>query len=583
MPGVQSPLAFGFLIERLRLHGFTAGTADCLRLQDLLSEWPAIAHRATSKRCCARFSREAASNSASSMRYSTSFGARRNSEGPLNWQPPVYPRRSNRRRNPSTAAPDSAPVGENPGSGAYAGARAGGIGHVPAAGKAARPHHSTGYRRTSATRPPAPPETTRVTHEGIVTRSRFAGPLRTAAALGVIAPLVWLACFLWIRRTDRKEAEAVVRHYKPPYRWDVRPKATPLECYRTEKFYTAARKLRLRLASGRQVLDLPATILATVKQRGYPDPRYRTVTRPADYLCLIHRNSPEDHRAGLFDALVAGLATEDVAVHRYFFETDARVCTNMAGDRTWSLVELMRKYPVSAVLVFGDTADMFHPVRGDLLAWAEPDESGPRARLFTCGRPTPRQARMAAKAETGIFPADVDGLLAFAELMSTGGKPTVEYTRTARYAAANPIPETPAELRAFLGRDAYALLCACAAYPKLDWNLTLYLGAALPGGRKSLTERALTRLVQLPWFQSGGLPERLRAVLVRDLEPAQTSAVQRALAGLLERDKPPEGNLCRGGTGVATSRIQGSRCKRRGSSPADAGNLAADALRRSRS
>src|SRR5580658_9807270 len=36
MPGVASPLAFGFLVERLRLHGFTAGTADCLRLQDLL-------------------------------------------------------------------------------------------------------------------------------------------------------------------------------------------------------------------------------------------------------------------------------------------------------------------------------------------------------------------------------------------------------------------------------------------------------------------------------------------------------------------------------------------------------------------
>jgi peptidoglycan-associated lipoprotein len=544
MPGVESPIAFGVLIERLRLHGFTVATADCLRMQDLLERivgqcapgeiktllCPIFARSREQQKIFYEvfddFWREAELGAAAERVPIGLPPARESADA----APP--PKLRVRRMSARTLAAGLALVLVLAGFAVYLLLEKQPVSVAPPI-----------TEKTPPKQPPSPPETTQVTHEGIVARARFVGPLRTAAALGVVTPLVWLVCFLWIRRSERKEAEAVLRHYKPPYWWDVRPKVTPLECYRTEKFYTAARKLRLRLASGRQVLALRATILATVRQRGYPSARYRTVTRPADYLCLIRRNSPEDHRAGLFEALVSGLATEEVSVHRYFFESDAGLCTNLTGNQTWPLAELTRKFPVSAVLIFGDTRDMFHPVRGDLLAWAEPDETGTARALFTFGRPTTRQARLAAKAGAGIFPANVEGLLAFAELMAIGGKPTVEYIRSSHYPAAKPIPESPENLRASLGRDAYALLCACAAYPRLDWNLTLYLGAALPGGRKSLTEEALTRLVQLPWLQSGGIPERLRGVLARDLELEQTSAVQQALGDLLEHDKPPEGTF----------------------------------------
>ncbi len=124
--------------------------------------------------------------------------------------------------------------------------------------------------------------------------------------------------------------------------------------------------------------------------------------------------------------------------------------------------------------------DLFHPVQGNLLPWAEPDESGIARGLFTIGHPTPRQAEIATQAGIGLFPANVEGVLAFAELLATGGKPSIEYIRLLTYPRVKAIPEEPKALREFLGREAYALLCACAAYPRLGWNLTLYLAGGAP-------------------------------------------------------------------------------------------------------
>jgi len=89
---------------------------------------------------------------------------------------------------------------------------------------------------------------------------------------------------------------------------------------------------------------------------------------------------------------------------------------------------------------------------------------------------------------------------------------------------------------------AFWWLCACAIYPALRWNLTIYLGLKLTmprsegGGESSFyaEERAL-RLAALPWFREGFMPNWLRLRLIALLPKAVRAQVAGLLRDLLER------------------------------------------------
>ena len=97
--------------------------------------------------------------------------------------------------------------------------------------------------------------------------------------------------------------------------------------------------------------------------------------------------------------------------------------------------------------------------------------------------------------------------------------------------------------REWLGQRGFLWLAACAAYPRLRFNITLHLGLALsmvlPAGRVELfSERMLTRLALLPWFRVGRMPEWLREALLGAMAEEERGQVRQAVDRMLKGEAP---------------------------------------------
>jgi formylglycine-generating enzyme required for sulfatase activity len=79
----------------------------------------------------------------------------------------------------------------------------------------------------------------------------------------------------------------------------------------------------------------------------------------------------------------------------------------------------------------------------------------------------------------------------------------------------------------------YRWLCACAVYPLLRLDLTLYLGGVMAGARGGPGEAEALALVRLPWFRDGRMPDDVRLAFLRDLSEEDRRVVREAIERLL--------------------------------------------------
>jgi WD40 repeat protein len=366
-------------------------------------------------------------------------------------------------------------------------------------------------------------------------------------AIRIAAVAIPLLCFLiyeLIRYRRRKLILERARGRKPPRTWPIAVPSPELKDYRSERFYRAARGLRRRQVGEFHRLDVARTIAATIEARGYPNFRYRPDSRVPEYLILIDRASWRDHHAALFDALARAMEREGLFVQRYFYDGDPRICTDDATLRSVSLTDLQKKYPAHRLLIFGDGERLIDPVSGRLASWATlllewPD----RALLTTEPRRGLREKTLADYFV--LLPATLEGL---GELAERFDLPTAtEFDSWDQYAEPlPPDPEAPVKieaLRGYLGEETFQWLCACAVYPELHWDLTLYLGSLPCMGAGLISEQNLLRLIRLPLFRAGSMPDELRLRLIGELEPQRERAVRLAIIELLEKNPAPQGSF----------------------------------------
>src|SRR5262249_27145568 len=165
--------------------------------------------------------------------------------------------------------------------------------------------------------------------------------------------------------------------------------------------------------------------------------------------------------------------------------------------------------------------------------------------------------------------ATSDGMLRLAELFERQDPPDPEQfkvkrgsvrrtwtMRPGRWLAPTPQDDATyhrlrAELQAYFKDDrggfdetAFWWLAACAVYPAVRWDLTVYLGLrlrAMPSnsaadrGLRLYTEDRALRLAELPWFRSGFMPNWLRRRLFAELPETMRAQVALLLNDLLKR------------------------------------------------
>jgi TonB family protein len=361
----------------------------------------------------------------------------------------------------------------------------------------------------------------------------------------ILSPLILFLLYEWYRFTRRKLLLQKQQARKPPLVWPIRVDAPEAGLYESEEFLIAARLLRRRQTDEYRRLDVEATVAATVERLGFPDFRYKSDSRMPEYLVLIDRASYRDHQARLFDELTRALEREGVFAVRYFFDSDPRVCLDESGAGVVQLTELQNRYGNHRLLIFGNGDKLLDQITGRLDGWTAIFNHWQDRALLTVETPSRWGLREIALAQLFIvLPATLNGLLALVDHFET--TLPADLRSWVRGDFESPALEaTPAEivaaLRRSLGEDAFQWLAACAVYTELQWNLTLYIGSlpSMPTGL--VTEANLLKLIRLPWFRVGIIPDELRWLLINELAPERQRAVRAALIELLEKDPaPPE-------------------------------------------
>lgn len=344
----------------------------------------------------------------------------------------------------------------------------------------------------------------------------------------------------WIRRKRILQKQ---HEKRPPYNWPLKVEGTLIPIYYSDEINNAARAMRRRQVGEAQHLDIPSTVTATAEAAGFPDLRFKPDSKPTEYLVLIDRLSFRDHQSSLFAELVRTLSREGLFVVRYFCE-DPRVCSNQVGDIRISLTDLQIKYGGHRLLIFSNGARMIDPMTGELASWTQEFLRWKERAVLT-----PHPPAMWGMREfklDGLFivsPATPKGISTLIDDFNVNAPRSLSYW----IGRDSDMPldsldhsALTSSLRSYLGEPTFQWLCACAVYPEIHWDLTMYLGSLGCMREDLLTEENLRRLVRLPWLHNGSIPDEVRWVLINELDPVKEKCVRKALIELLEKNPPPE-------------------------------------------
>ncbi len=315
-----------------------------------------------------------------------------------------------------------------------------------------------------------------------------------------------------------------------------------------------ARNLRNRIRVPSHEIDVNKTIDATLSRGGWLTPVYRTYQVLPEYLFLINRTSYRDHQAKFIEEIIEGLKQEGVFITIYFFDDDPRMCFSK-NDQSCPLRlrEITSKYSEHFLVMISDTEKFFSSISGELEPWVNQLTNWENRTVLT---PTPVEnwgyQELELAQEFIILPATLKGLEVLSQRLRQGWAtyfvgeemqiPLPDSLRTRPYLwiERNPPPTEQINamldsLEKYLGKNSFYWLSACAVFPELHWNITIYLGNVLKieSGASLIEVCSLTDLARLPWLRYGYMPDWLRVYLIATLTPEQQQIIRTVLQGLL--------------------------------------------------
>jgi hypothetical protein len=377
----------------------------------------------------------------------------------------------------------------------------------------------------------------------------YPGILVGMYAVVIALPFIWLGAWWLLQRVQQWRLK---RRYSKtaPFLEDLRVKGVAERLFRQSELRRAAQQLRKHREVGVRDLAVHASVEATARKAGWFTPVYSPRKAIPEYLVLIDRIGFTDQKARLEDELIDRLVENDIHVSRYYFEGDPRLCRAGAGASYLRLQDLEAKHPNDYLMIFSDGAGLINPLTGRVQRWVEMFLPWTGRALMT---PEPSENwsyRERALTDQGfaVLPASSEGITALVRTIQTGNVPKAgrdgspelypeilndmpERWFTDHEPDSEEIDVLRIELQYFLGMEGYYWLCACAVYPALQYDLTLYFGYRLTG--LDNIERRMQNLVRLPWFRQGNWPDWLRERLIADLPLEKERVTRQALQELL--------------------------------------------------
>ncbi|MEM7373600.1 MAG: WG repeat-containing protein [Bacteroidota bacterium] len=372
----------------------------------------------------------------------------------------------------------------------------------------------------------------------------------------------WL--FYEMYRYNRKKLFLLrERNKPPPYIWTVHPEQLGGNLHTEEEFYLASRRLREREAVEGEELDLEKSVEQTVSKGGYPNISFKKRTKPPEYLVLIQKNHKKDHLAMFYQQMIFELSQQDIYTECYFYEQDPRLVWKEKYHETLYLEDLFRRFPDDRLIVIGDANHFFDPIQDDLCTWTTALHKWKQVAIVSPISPLEwghREVRLSK--EFTFLPATTQALAVVVDLLNQDIQPPLRHWLESNEYPISPPADAPdliARLQEYFdthyesgqrmykkgnGRLLFTWLCAIALYPELSWDLTLSMGRILEQsyGEGLTTPPNLLKLVRLPWFRDGDIPDDVRELLIPNLNKKDAALVRTVLVDMLKNNPPPSGS-----------------------------------------
>ncbi|MDX1905991.1 MAG: WG repeat-containing protein [Bacteroidia bacterium] len=344
------------------------------------------------------------------------------------------------------------------------------------------------------------------------------GPvLKVGLSLLILTAVIFIPLYRSLRRRLLRMQE---RRKLPPYVWTVRSGRTPMPV--TAEGLAAARELR----------------------------RIPPQADGPDYLVLIETRSPRDMLAGYFDSVLPILTGESLRVERYFFSQDPRVIWKEKYLGESSLEALATHAPHARLVLIADAEVLFDPLTDEMASWLpllNPWADGlclltPQHPVYWGGQ------ELAVSRKFVLLPAITEAL---PWVVTPASRPPLRHWLD--HYPFLPPPEAerlkdPAQLLTYMetpvaGAEARDMnwLCACALYGDITLPIVMALGTALQSGRPPDAAR-VQRLLALPWFREGSLPDDVRVGLMEAISGPAEQIARDTLTRMLRAYQPPAGS-----------------------------------------
>jgi N-acetyl-anhydromuramyl-L-alanine amidase AmpD len=308
-------------------------------------------------------------------------------------------------------------------------------------------------------------------------------------------------------------------------------------------------------------LDPAGTVKRTVDNAGLFTAAYRQRSILPEYLVLIDRTGFNDQQAEFVNEVINRFVKNGVIIDRYYFRRDPRYCQPEDEKKPEvSLKELNGRHPLHRLLVFSDAEGFIDPLTGRAFSWVNNLLQWQKPALFVPEQNESTRYLNYIMEGLGfrVLPSSIAGLKFHIQTLQV----ETDYIGI-NWDSGNPLPqlldekldkwlqrtepdnseveELLAELRLYLDREGMLWLSACAVYPELHWQLTLYLTTMLTLGdnirlseeEQLLLQKRLLALTRLPWFRYGSMPEWFRLRLIGLLDNNQHLHIRRIIRELL--------------------------------------------------
>ncbi len=359
--------------------------------------------------------------------------------------------------------------------------------------------------------------------------------------------LFWLANSLALRKAYLRRRPPHV----PPLRLDIVSEVGRRLAAGRGALRRIAQRLQARTPQATDRIDVAGTIARTLASgTGFISPAYAQVLRTPEYLVLIERAAIGDQQAEHLRTLARRIG-ELVPMSVYTFQSDpAWLEPQDAPDRPQPLEQVAATHAGSRLVILGTGRGLLDPFTLQPRAATSLLLQFPQRALLT---PVPviewgrSEFAIARQLAMPLARATPEGFARLPDLLGLEGPRDGQVIDTAGDGLARALPamlrmnperflfEEPTEeeeipqllraLRNFLDPEGFDWLCALAVYPAVQWDLTLYLGVALPARPGANPEREplyredrIAALTHLPWLQEGSMPPWLRRALIGELD-----------------------------------------------------------------